>query len=719
MEKAAYVAKKLGLPLPGVAAALALFGQDATVPFVARYRREVTGGLLEGDLRNIQAAGEAFDALAERKETVLKTLADLKKLTPALAAQIESVDSLPALEDLYRPYKPKRETKGSKAVKAGLSPLLDFILSDRTGTLKETAKAYVSKDYPTPEDAIEGALAIWAEKISDQALYRHWIANQLLANGRVEANLTKKKDGEADKSKGNFDFYDKYSRPLKSLKSFNVLALERGSRAKALRLSFSFPKAVLFADIQKREKPVGFVYPKLLETVVEDACERLIFPSVENQVWGQLVEKAKTESLGVFASGVKQVLMAPPLVPQAVMGFDPGYAHGCKIAVISSRGDVLDTAVVFPTVGSGTRQEAAGTTVLGLVKKDNVKAVALGNGTAFRESYDFLTGLFKANGLSVPVVSVSESGASVYSATPLAEAEFPDYDVNLRSAVSIARRLLDPLAELVKIPPESLGVGQYQHDLDQKVLSATLSDVVEDCVAAVGVDANTASAPLLAHVSGLTKKTAQGIVDLRMARHGFKSRSEIKDVKGIGPKAYQNAIGFLRIPGGDPLDDTFIHPESYPIARKAMAFFRISNREDAAKVKAKLTNPDLLKDSQTLGTDPYTLAQILEELSMPHRDPRGTFQAPVLSEAVRDIKDLKPGMRLQGVVRNVADFGCFVDLGIHKDGLVHVSEIGLRPGQNVHSAVSIGQIVDVVVLSVDLDRERIGLSMKAAQKEKA
>ncbi len=707
MDESEYLSAKLSLPRDKVSATLALFAEGATVPFVARYRREVTGDMSDETLRKLLDAQAAYRSLEERRQTVLDSLAKQNITDAGLIAQVKAADTLSALEDIYRPYRPKRETRGSKAVKAGLDKLLNFIFSDRTGSLKEVAGGYVSEKYPTAEDCIQGALDIWAENISDRAVNRRAVRGVLAKDGSVVATLTK------EPPEHTFDGYDSSRFPLSTIKPHQVLALSRGERLKCLKLSFDFPKDTLFTAIARSEKPAGFAYPSLLEQTVEDACERLIFPSVENEVWNELEEAAKSSSMEVFARGVQEILLAPPLKPQVVMGFDPGYHHGCKIAVIDRTGKVLDTAVVYPTIESQARIQEAARIVTNLVRKYGVTAIALGNGTASRESYDFLIDLFKDAQPPVQVCIVSESGASVYSVTPEAQREFPQYDVNLRSAVSIARRLLDPLAELVKIPPESLGVGQYQHDLDQKKLSAKLSDVVEDCVSSVGVDLNTASPALLEHVSGLNKRSAQSLVDYRNEHGRFDSRSELLAVKGFGPKAFTNAAGFLRISGQEPLDDTFIHPESYEVARRAITLLKIDGRETAAKLASSLTGEQLASYAKQLGTDQYTLKQILDELAVPHRDPRGEFQAPHFDTSIRSIADLKEGMVLEGTVRNVVAYGAYVDLGIHKDGLLHVSEMSDRsrrvdPSKLVH----IGQILKVKVIGVDLQRNRISLSIK-------
>lgn len=708
MNKIEYIANKIKLSLGSIKESLRLFSEGGSVPFIARYRREVTCGLLENDLRNIEEESKKYDALDARKKTVIETITRQEKMTPLLQKEIDECDSLSTLEDIYRPYKPKRETRGSNAIKFGLEPLFNFILEDRTGSLKETSNKYICEKYKTSEECIQGALDIWAEKISDKAIYRNVVKNTIFNYGNVSISLSK------NKTKDVYDSYDGFNIPLKRLKSHQILAIDRGEREKCLKVSFIYEVEEIYKYILKYETPKGFLYTKLLQDTVIDSCQRLIFPSVENEIWGELLEKSKDESLLVFSKGLKDVLLAPPLVPQIILGFDPGYYHGCKIAVIDKTTKVIDTAVVYPTINDKRKTIEAKDKILDLVRKHDVKCVALGNGTAFKESYDFLRALFKENNLDIPVYQVSESGASIYSATKLAEQEFPTFDVNLRSAVSIARRLMDPLAELVKIPPESIGVGQYQHDLDEKKLTEKLSNVVEDAVSSVGVDVNTASVQLLEHVSGLNKKTAQLLVNYREDNGDFKDRNELKSVKGFGQKAFENSAGFLRVVGKDPLDNTFIHPESYDIARKVIKYFSIYSRNDAKEVKEKYTQTQLNDISNNLGTDIYTLNQILDELASPHRDPRGVFEAPKLLDNINSIDDLKEGMILEGTIRNIAEFGAFVDIGIHKDGLVHISEISNQRINSPYDVLRIGQIVKVKVLEVNVPKNRISLSIKQA-----
>lgn len=708
MEKSEYIGAKLSLPSSKVQSALNLFEEGATVPFVARYRREITGGLDETNLRNIEALGQKYDELEARKKTVLKTISDLGKLDDELKGRIEKCDSLTELEDIYRPYKPKRETRGSKAVKAGLTPLMEFILTSPVGDLDEVVKSYVCEAYPTKEEAIQGALDILAEKISDKEGYRKYIKTLAIQQGYFE--ISKVKGSEVL----TYDNYVGLKLGVRSIKSHQILAITRAEKEKVLKKALVLPRVEILEHIEALEKPKVCRYGYLVDQTVEDSFDRLILPSVTNDVWGDLLEKAKEEALKVFSTNLRDILLFPPLMGKTIMGFDPGYAHGCKVCVISPNGDVLDTSVVYPTLGEGERYKKAQQIIVNLLTKYKVDAIALGNGTASRESDKFLQDLIKENNLSTQVIVVNEAGASVYSATPLAEKEFPTYDVNLRSSVSIARRLEDPLAELVKIPPEAAGVGQYQHDMDQKGLKESLGKVVEDCVNYVGVNLNTASVSLLAYVSGINSKLASAVVEHRAKKGSFATRDDLKEVKGFGPTAYKNAAGFLRIDGKEPLDNTGIHPESYEIARKMMALYPLKNAEEAKAFLAELNQAKADEIAKEVGSDPYTVKLIVEELSKPGRDPRGNFKTAHLSSNVHKIEDLKPGMVLEGTVRNIADFGAFVDLGIHKDGLVHVSEIAPQRVARPSDLLHVGQVVKVIVLEVDLTRQRISLSIKQA-----
>lgn len=708
MEKSQYISGKLDIPQQKVDSALSLFLEGATIPFVARYRREVTGGLDENQLRSIENLGSKFDELEDRKKTVLKTIESQEKLTPVLKERIETCDNLTELEDIYRPYKPKRETRGSKAVKAGLEPLTDFIITSPVGDLQDVAKGYVCEAYPSVDDAIQGALDILAERVSDKELYRKHI--KILAARYGFFEITKVKDSEVE----TYDNYVGLRLAVSTIKGHQVLAITRGEKEKVLKKSLSLPKDEIVEYMVDNEKPKVARYATLIRKAIDDSYDRLILPSVTNDIWGGLLDTAKEEALGVFAKNLRDILLYPPLMGKIIMGFDPGYAHGCKICVINPNGDVISTAVVYPTLGEGTRYENAKKIIADMLIKYKVDAIALGNGTASRESLAFLKEVIVTNNLSTQVVIVSEAGASVYSATPLAEKEFPDYDVNLRSSVSIARRLEDPLAELVKIPPEAAGVGQYQHDMDQKGLKENLAKVVEDCVNYVGVNLNTASVSLLSYVSGVSSKLAEALIDYRVKNGSFKNREELSKVKGFGPIAFKNAAGFLRIDGKEPFDNTGIHPESYDVARKICSRYGIDGATKAGELSSSLKSEDYNRIASEVGSDQYTVKLIIDELSKPGRDPRGVFKTARLAGNVNKIEDLKTGMVLEGTVRNIANFGAFVDLGIHKDGLVHISEIANRRVDNPSDFLHVGQVVKVEVIEVDVKKQRISLSIKRA-----
>ncbi len=706
MDRIAYLSSELHLRPSDVKGALALMDEGATIPFIARYRRERTGDMSDETLRKLADVDSAFQSLESRRKTILESLAKQNISDPGLLAAVAAADTLASLEDIYRPYRPKRETRASRAQAKGLDKLLDYIFSDRTNDYRKEAERFVCSEYKTAQDCIQGALDIWAERIADRAVNRRMVRDILGRKGSIEVTLVK------DAPLNTFDSYDGMRISLYRIQPHQVLAINRGVKEKCLRIAFTFPETEIESAIERMEKPAGFQFPALLSATVKDSCERLLFPSVEKETFNDLLDRAKDSSLGIFAKGVKEVLLAPPLKPQTVLGFDPGYAHGCKIAVIDQTGKVLDTAVVFPTIPNDKKIAEADRKVSDLIAKYKVGTIALGNGTASRESFDFLSQLIRDHGFNTSICIVSEAGASVYSATELAVKEFPDFDINLRSAVSIARRLLDPLAELVKIPPESLGVGQYQHDLDEKKLQNSLAAVVEDCVSAVGVDLNTASPTLLSHVSGLNSRSAKSLVDYREKNGAFTSRQELSKVKNIGPKALQNAAGFLRIKGSEPLDDTFIHPESYTVARRAMKLLHISDSQSAQQFLKSEDKESMQQACHELGTDIFTLQQIISELAVPHRDPRGEFKPPVFDSRIRDIKDLKEGMILEGTVRNIVAYGAYVDLGLHKDGMIHISEISTRRLSSPSEVLAIGQVVKVMVIGVDLARNRISLSLK-------
>lgn len=707
-----YIAEKLKLSRENIDSAVSLLDEGNTVPFIARYRKEVTGGLTDENLRDLEKWLLALRNLEDRKKTVLKSLDDQKIEDPELRQKINDALTLAEVEDLYRPYKPKRVTRASKAIKAGLSPLSEYILTDKSGNLSAEAEQYLCEDYKTVEKAIQGALDILAEKISDNPNYRTYI-KELAARDGVVAS-TKVEDAPFD----TYDTYANYTRKVSQIKSFNILAINRGVNKKCLTKKLVLDDETILNHIKNLEIPSKTPYRELLEGMVLDAYTRLIYPSISNDVFSDLMDKASDVSIDEFKTSLRATLMFPPLRGKRILGFDPGFTHGCKLAFIDENGKVLDTYVLQdPFHGSGKNARAK-EDLKRLILKNKTFTVALGNGTASRESQKLLEELKQ----TVPelkdldIVIVSESGASIYSATPLAQKEFPDYEPNLRSAVSIARRLEDPLAELVKIPPESIGVGQYQYDIDGKKLSQALGGVVEDCVNYVGVNLNTASSSLLSYVSGISTKIADNIVSYREENGAFRCRNDLLKVSGLGPKAYTNCAGFLRIPESkEPLDNTAVHPESYRFAKLVLSEAQGKTHEEKIQSLKALNDDDIKALAQTMNVGYPTLKDIVKELVQPSRDPRENARTAKLVDGVTDIKDLKVGMVLEGTIRNVTGFGFFVDLGVEINGLVHLSEIANHYVSDPHTEGKPGDIVKVKVIDVDLKRNRIGLSMKGVK----
>jgi len=707
MEESQALSALLGLPEESVRKAIALLDSGLSVPFLARYRKEETGGLSDENLRDLAEKLSSYRALEERKKTILNSLSEQGVQDPSLLKEGQEATSLSRLEDLYRPYRPKKVTRGSKARKAGLKPLSLYLLKDRSGNLMEEARKYVTAGFETPEKAVQGALDILAEEISDNPNYRTFLKAFAWEKGILKTEKAK------DSTVKTYDHYENFSCRLKELRSYQVLAINRGVNEKVLSRSFVWDDDVFLRHVESLEIPSSTPYRSLLSGMVKDSYERLIRKSVQNDLFSDLMEKASDVALGEFKSSLKATLLYPPLRGKRILGFDPGFRNGCKLASIDENGKVLSTAILENPFTTDSAKNRAILQVASLLKKDSLSVIALGNGTASRESFRLLKEMKESRPETkdVQVIIVPESGASVWSATEAAQKEFPDFSPNLRSAVSLARRLEDPLAELVKIPPESLGVGLYQHDLDPKKLSLALSGVVEDCVNYVGVEVNTASPDLLSHVSGIGPKLAQSIVDYREKNGPFQSRSELRKVNGLGPKAFENAAGFLRIPDSkEPLDNTAVHPESYPVAKKLYSSLTGSPEEKKNALKA-LTPQELSGLSEKLNVGLPTLTDIVKELVSPSRDPRLLSQVAYLDENVNAIGDLKPGMVLEGTVRNVTPFGFFVDIGVEKDGLVHVSQMEGNV-RDPHLVVKPGVILKVKVVEVDLKRNRISLSTK-------
>ncbi len=708
------IANELKLNRTSVDAAVSMLDDGATVPFIARYRKEATGGLTDENLRDLEEKLVAYRNLEDRKKTVFKSLDDQNIQDEELRAKITEAMTMAEVEDLYRPYKPKKVTRASKAIKAGLKPLSEYLKTDKTGQLKEEAKNYICEDYPSEDKCIQGALDIIAEEISDNPNYRTFIKNYAAKKGQ----LTSAKISDADTS--TYDNYADYSKRICDLKSYNILAINRGVDKKALTKKFVFDDEYILNHIKTFEIPSKTPYQSLFEEMIADSYNRLIFSSVSNDIFSELMDKASDQAIEEFKVSLKATLLYPPLKNKKVLGFDPGFTHGCKLAFIDEYGKVLDTHVLADPFHSGYNHKKALDDLKRLIIKNQTYMVALGNGTASRESQKLLEELkennFELKELQIAVVS--ESGASIWSATKDAQKEFPDFEPNLRSAVSIARRLQDPLAELVKIPPESIGVGQYQYDIEPKKLSLALKGVVEDCVNAIGVNLNTASGALLSYISGISSKIADNIVKYREENGAFKSRNQLLKVSGLGPKAYENAAGFLRIPDGkEPLDNTAVHPESYPIAKEILKEVKGSDDAETKENLKKLTDQDIKAMAERLEVGVPTLSDIIHELIQPSRDPRENAKTAHLTEGVTDIKDIQKGAIMEGTIRNVTGFGFFVDIGVEINGLVYISEITNKFIQDPHPYGKPGDIVKVKVLDVDLKRNRISLSMKNVKQD--
>lgn len=693
-------------------AAVKLIDEGNTIPFISRYRKEATGALNDEVLRNLHERLQYLRSLEERKETVLASIDEQGKLTDELRQKIASAQTMVAVEDLYRPYKPKRKTRASVAKEKGLEPLANIIFLQMTQTpIEKEAEAYldVQKGVETVEDAIAGAKDILAESVSDEADFR----THIRALTEKEGNIVS--EAKDEKAQSVYEMYYHFSETVKRIAGHRVLALNRGEAEKLLTVKVEAPTERIIAYLEKEVIRRDNRYTTdILKDVIKDSYDRLIAPSIEREIRTALTEKAEEGAISVFGKNLKQLLMQPPITGKVVLGWDPAFRTGCKLAVVDETGKVLDTKVIFPTAPQGRVTEAKAE-LKKLIEKYHVNLISVGNGTASRESEQIIVDFIKESKLPLSYAIVNEAGASVYSASKLATEEFPHFDVGQRSAASIARRLQDPLAELVKIDPKSIGVGQYQHDMNQKKLDEALGGVVEDCVNSVGVDLNTASVPLLSYISGITKVIAKNIVEYREQNGAFRERKELLKVAKLGPKAYEQCAGFLRIRNGkNPLDDTSVHPESYEAAE---ALLKKTGQTLSDVGKAKLTMPrtgsnELKAMAKELSIGELTLTDIAKELEKPSRDPRADMPTPILRSDVLEMEDLKPGMRLKGTVRNVIDFGVFVDIGVHQDGLVHISKITDRYIKHPLEVVSVGDIVEVEVMSVDLAKKRIQLTMR-------
>lgn len=710
------IASELTVREAQVDAAIKLLDEGNTVPFISRYRKEVTGGLNDEQLRTLSERLTYLRNLEDKKATCLASIEEQGLLTEELKKAILEATTQVAVDDLYRPYRPKRRTRATIAKEKGLEPLANIIILQMTDkSLEEEAKAFINpeKEVNTPEEAIAGACDIIAESISDDADYRTWIREKTFKNGRI---VSKAKDAEAESVYENY--YD-YDEAIAKLPGHRILALNRGEKEKILKVSIEAPVDDILRYLEKKVISRDNVNTnQALTATIEDAYTRLIAPSIENEIRNNLTEMAEDGAIKVFGKNLTQLLMQPPIAGRNVLGWDPAFRTGCKIAVVDATGKVLDTTVVYPTAPQNKVEETK-KTIKALIKKYNVSLISLGNGTASRESEQIIVDMLKEIPEKVEYVIVNEAGASVYSASKLATEEFPNFDVGQRSATSMARRLQDPLAELVKIDPKSVGVGQYQHDMNQKKLDETLAGVVETCVNAVGVDLNTASASLLEYVSGINKTLAKNIVEYRETNGRFNSRAELKKVPKLGPKAFEQCAGFMRITGGkNPLDATAVHPESYDAAKALLEKLGYDTKDIAAGTLKDIHKSiqNIKELSTELGIGEMTLEDIIKELEKPGRDPREDMPRPILKSDVLEMKDLKPGMRLKGTVRNVIDFGAFIDIGVHQDGLVHISQMTDRYIKHPLEVVSVGDIVEVEVLSVDEKKGRIALTMKLNKK---
>ena len=754
------IAQELKVQIWQTEAAIALIDEGNTIPFIARYRKEATGTLDDEQLRTLDERLTYLRNLEEKKQKVIESIEAQGKLTPALREQIEAAQTQVAVEDLYRPFRPKRRTRAGIAREKGLEGLADWLLSPAADhPAPEEAAKYVSaeKEVGSAEEALQGAQDIIAEMISDNADYRTWIRERTSKDGYIvtskketsKKSASKKEnagvDGEVNsaagpdsakensskgtsgketsgKSKkaaedrsGVYEMYFEYEEKVSGMPGHRVLAVNRGEKEGYLAVRVDAPSERILQYLQRQviKKKKGAVNPftaPILEEVCADSYDRLIAPAIEREIRNELTEKAEDGAILVFKQNLEQLLMQQPIAGRVVLGWDPAFRTGCKLAVVDPTGKVLDTAVIYPTAPQNKVREAE-SVLQKLIARYGITLFSVGNGTASRESEQIITDFFKKTGKPMQYVIVNEAGASVYSASKLATEEFPQFDVGQRSAASIARRLQDPLAELVKIDPKAIGVGQYQHDMNQKKLDSALAGVVEKCVNSVGVDLNTASAPLLSHISGITASIAKNIVAWREENGSFAERSQLLKVKGLGPRAYEQCAGFLRIRGGrNPLDNTAVHPESYSAVKTLAQLLQVPMEETALR-KMKSMVPDTKAAAQRLEIGEITLKDILAELEKPGRDPRQDMPAPVLRSDVLSMEDLEPGMKLKGTVRNIVDFGAFVDIGVHQDGLVHISRMSSRFIKHPLEVVSVGDVVEVTVLAVDQKKKRISLSM--------
>lgn len=708
----AAIAHELGLHRGQVVSTAQLLDAGNTIPFIARYRKEATDGLDEEQLRSVQARLSYLRHLAQRKQTVLKSIAEQGKLTPDLEQAIHAAATLQEVEDLYLPFKPKRRTRAMVARERGLGPLADLLLAQEitTGTLVEQARAFLNDQVPTVDEAYSGARDIVAEVVSEDAEARRALRRLALERGLLSVSLAE----EGADPRGTYQMYYEYSEPLRDIPAHRLLAIHRGEREGALRVALDVPAEESLSRLMLRHpRNPESIFAAQVDSAIEDSYERLVAPSVEREVRGLRMSEADGHAIKVFATNLRHLLLQPPLRGTRVMGIDPGYRSGCKVAVVDETGGFKGGATVYPHAPQ-KQWEKALATLRKMITKTKTQVIAIGNGTASRETEKLASELID-KGVDVTYTIVSEAGASVYSASKLARQEFPDLDVSMRGAVSIARRLQDPLAELVKIDPQSIGVGLYQHDVKQKALRRALEAVIESVVNYVGVDVNTASPALLQRVAGLNARVAQALVTRREQEGPFDARTELRDVPGMGPKTYEQAAGFLRIlDARNPLDRTAIHPESYPVAERLFQLLDVhpTDVNVPQRVRALRAEHQLEGLAELLDVGTPTLEDILDDLVRPGRDPREGLPGPILRRDILSMDDLSEGMLLTGTVRNVVDFGAFVDVGVKQDGLVHVSEMAEKYVRNPYAVLSVGDVIKVRVIKLDVERERIGLSMK-------
>lgn len=706
------LANELGIKVSQVKTVLELFEEGATIPFIARYRKEATGALDENQIKSINDLYSYYNNLLERKEAVIRLIDEKGLLTDELKNQILACTKLTEVEDLYRPYKEKKKTKASEAIKLGLEPLAKMIMAfPKKGSLEELSKNYLNESVKTTEDAIANASYIIAEWISDNAYYRKEIRNFIYKNGSVVSKI--KKDAQDEKK--TYEMYYDFNEAVKYIKHYRVLAINRGEKGKILTVNIDFNEEEVYAYLNKKiiKDSTSFVV-KVVEDAIKDSCKRLIFPSIEREIRSELTEKADKLAIETFGVNLEHLLLTRPIKGMVVLGFDPGYVNGCKLAVVDKNGGYLDSYVIKPFLKNASEAALVGSKIIvkNLIEKYNVDIISIGNGTASRESESFCADLIKEYNLNCKYVITSEAGASIYSASKLAIEEFPDLEVEKRSAVSIARRIQDPLSELVKIDPKSIGVGEYQYDVNQKELNENLDFTVSKVVNEVGVNVNTASKSILKYVSGLTKTTIDKIYNYK-EKNKIIDRDEIKNIKGISDKVYEQCIGFLRVMDGtNAFDKTGIHPESYPIAANLLNLLDLDIKDiNTDAFKTKLQKIDIKDYVQKLNTDEYTLSDIVKELLTPGLDPRDELEAPILKSDILHIEDLNVGMELEGTVRNVASFGAFVDIGLHDDGLVHISKMSKQFVKNPNDILNVGDIIKCYVDKVDLVKGKVNLSL--------